>query len=91
MSITDLITWKTSHTRYIGYLGKVEVFYVGYDGLISEDNPNKWKLSWTLPIKYGHRNEYVTSLYFKDEGEAKQFAEVVVKKWFEATGTRYDK
>ena len=94
MSATELITWKTSHSKYtqyeVGYIGKVAVFYVGYDGLASKSDNCKWKLSWKLPIRCRYRHEVATSFYFEEIKEAKIYADTVMREWFDLTGTRYD-
>lgn len=86
-----MITWKENNGRYTsgskGLLGNLAVFFVEYDSLRTKDDPNKYKLSWTLPFKYEYKDKMVSAISFKDEIEAKQFAQCILNKWFEITET----
>lgn len=87
MNHSKCLVWRTIKRGYsqveAGYLGKIAVFWVVWDGLTSKNDTKKWKLSWTLPIKI---NGSIIKHFVSIE-EAKDYVPLVLKEWFDKTGT----
>jgi len=79
-----MIKWKKSKAIYVsgitGYLGKWQIFYLFWDGIVSKDDDRNYGLRCYLPGIKSHLG------HFKEEEKGKEKAIKTLSYWLKHAG-----